>query len=111
MRTVRVPRERWGAELARLSSERRGARCAVEVEQAALGAQHLADGLPFEGADHDAHGDRVTVRLAAGHGAGRSLAHVVPGVTELHLVTDDAGATHVLRVGDADGQTLVTFAD
>jgi nucleotide-binding universal stress UspA family protein len=109
MHTVSVPREEWGTVLARLSRHSRGRRCGVEIEHAGLGAQQLADGLPFDGADFDEHGDRVTLRLGVVTRPGRYLAHAIPNARQMDVVADDTGLTHVLRIGDDEGQTLVTF--
>ena len=109
LQTMAVPPDEWPATLTELSRRAAGRPCVVEVDRPALGAQQLADGVAFEGADYDPHGRRVTLRLGASTAGGRHLAHVIAGATSLELVTDAAGTTRVLRVGDDEGQTLVTF--
>ena len=104
-----VPPDEWPATLTELSRRAAGRACVVEVDRPALGAQQLADGVAFDGADYDPHGARLTLRLGASTAGGRHLSHVIAGATSLELVTDAAGTTHVLRVGDEEGQTLVTF--
>ena len=110
LHTRTVPRGEWDATLAELSRRAAGRSCRLEVEGAALGAQHLADGLPFAGADYDAHGARVTLRLGALAPRGRHVAHAIPGVTQLDVLADERGAVHVLRIVDDEAQTLLTFA-
>lgn len=109
LRTTPVPESRWNETLADLTRRAAGRPCVVEIDRPDGGAQRVAEGLPFAGADFDSHGSRVMLMLGDPSLDGRYLSHMIAGATGLAVITDDAGGVRVLRVTDADGQTLVTF--
>lgn len=114
MHTTSVPRGEWDAALAEVTRAAAGRPCVVEVDHREEGAQHLVEGLPFAGASHDRHGDRLVLTFGIARGAADGpddlvLSHAVPGVRALDVVSDARGTVHVLRMAVDDGQTLLTF--
>ena len=97
-------RNDWTRELKRFSDRNAGRSAVLEVDAAGLGAQREASGMKLQGVTYDPRDGRLSVMLAGTRGA--HLTHAIPFPVDVDIV-DGGPAGDVLRVGHADGQTLL----
>lgn len=96
-------------ELAAFSTRNAGRRCAVEIDNAEFGAQVLGHELQFVGATFDKHASTAVVMFGTSTLRGMHLSHTIPGVTSIDLSSNAGGEDMVLRLAEAQGQTLISL--
>ncbi len=108
--TRTLARESYDSELAAFTTRNAGRRCAVEVDQDALGAQALGHELQLAGATYDRRDNRVALMFGTSTLKGLHMTHHVADVTEINIATNAGGVDQVLRVAHDGGQLLVTMS-
>ena len=99
----------WTARLGEISRRNAGRRVSLEIDNTRLGAQALATGYPFLGADYDRSDDRVLVMLGNLAGGTSHLTHAITAPVSIDLLEGNDLKARVLRIEDENGQALVTF--
>ena len=102
----RAPLE-WAVLIDSFSRRNVGRRTALEIDEAALGAQILESGFVLQGAAYDYH--RQSVELMLGDGTTRHLTRTIADVDSISVYTDHHGHDAALRVTHGAGKSLLTF--
>ena len=102
----RAPLE-WGVLIDSFSRRNVGRRTALEIDEAALGAQILESGFVLQGAAYDYHDQSVELML--GDGTTRHLTRTIADVDSISVYSDHRGHDAALRVTHGAGQSLLTF--
>ncbi len=108
--TRTLAKESYDSELAAFTTRNAGRRCAVEVDQNALGAQALGHELQLAGATYDRRDNRVALMFGTSTLKGLHMTHHVADVTEIDIATNAGGVDQVLRVAHDGGQLLVSLS-
>jgi nucleotide-binding universal stress UspA family protein len=95
------------AELRAFSDRNAGRPCAIELDDADLGAQVIGHSLPLVGATHDHSTGIASLMFGSSAFTGAHLTHSIPGVSGMDVQVDAEGRDQVLRLSHARGQTLV----
>lgn len=106
-KTREFPSDVYDVELNVFTSRNRGRPCLVEVDQPSLGAQILGHGMPLVGATYDHTARAVSLMFGASELDGQHMTHRIARVQSIEINTDGEARDLVLRIVNADGQTLV----
>ena len=109
--TTELPKEKWKESLDGLSRDLEDWETHIEVFSNDLGAQVVAEGLPFHGltVEENAEG-KFVIQLLLGNGTESHLTHTIVDPVKVAFEGTGLGPSGVLDIEDASGRkTLVKF--
>jgi len=108
--TKAIPAERWGEWCDLFTNGNRGRLIGIEIVDAELGAQPLADGVALVAIDYDPEGKGNDFVFSYGD-EGAPTRHTVPGPITLWQAQDKNGVVVSLEIEDErGGRTIVRLA-
>jgi hypothetical protein len=108
--TTEIKREEWKSFFDNLSRDLGGWQTAVEVLSDDVGAQVLADGLPFVGLTYEDTGGNPSIELTLGGDRENHQTHTIAKPQLVAFEGSGIGPAGVLDIEDADGtKTLIRF--
>ena len=108
--TTEIKREEWKSFFDNLSRDLGGWQTAVEVLSDDVGAQVLADGLPFVGLTFEDIDANPSIELTLGEDRENHQTHTIANPKLVAFEGSGIGPAGVLDIEDADGtKTLIRF--
>ena len=109
--TTEIPKDKWKASLDWLSRDLEEWETHIEVFSNDMGAQVVADGLPFHGLTVEETGeDKFVIQLLLGDRTESHLTHTIVDPVKIAFEGTGFGPAGVLDIEDASGtKTLVKF--
>jgi nucleotide-binding universal stress UspA family protein len=104
-------RARWLGELVRFTDRNAGRMATLEVDDARLGSQVVAHGLPFTGVDYDWRDDAIEVILGGGSADAARCNHRVRDPVSIAVMRGADGGDRALRIERLAGQLLLVLAE
>ena len=104
-----VPREQWGAALARFTELNAGRLATIEVDDPACGAQVQVTNYALLGVDYDVHAEQVEIMVGDFTSTQRHVTRNISDVRSIHILPDATGRDWILRVAHGNGQTVLTL--
>lgn len=99
----------WSSELQNFTTRNAGRHASLEVDGRTVGAVVQLEDLPFIGADYDHRDGRVGIMLGDFSGSERHFARSIQSPDSISIMRNGDAKDEVLRVGYAEGQTLLRF--
>jgi hypothetical protein len=103
----RMQKGAWATELKQFTDRNAGRVTTLEEHDPDLGAQEAERGYQLRGVAYDQKDDCVEIMLGDLVGTEHHLTRSLSGVREIDRLTDEHGADLALRIGRADGQTIL----
>lgn len=100
-------RGEWQRALQLFTDRNAGRPTSLEIDTPDLGAQEEERDYPLRGISYDPRDGRIAIMLGDQAELGRRLTHGIEAARTLEVLRDEAGRDRVLRIGHADGQTLL----
>lgn len=102
----KIPKYEWSEALEQFTQRNAGRYTSMEVNDPVIGAQRQESDFQLRGIAYDGRDDRIEIMLGE-LGSGPHLTHTLGDVTQLDLVTNEAGRDTLLRFAQSRSQTLL----
>lgn len=107
-----IKKENWMNFFDSLSRRRYEWKTSIEILNPEMGDQTLTEGLPLNGVTVETKGERTSIEVSVGQGAGAHQTHTIIDPSRVAFLAAADGHGDVIDIEETDGtKTLITFIE